>query len=105
SNEATLLVTDNTPPVVAVQSPTGRSRIPVSASQQVIWTATDNIRVCKAMASLEYSNNGGGAWFAAAPSGGLPFTVDQSASCNAPGLGPAESQVTYTVPSTFPSGQ
>jgi hypothetical protein len=54
---------------------------------------------------MEYSNNGGGTWSPAPSGGGLPFTVDQLASCLPPGLGPAESQLTYTVPATFPSGQ
>lgn len=53
STSAVLLVTDTQGPVVAVQSPTGGSRIPIGTSQPIIWTATDNIRVCKATAALE----------------------------------------------------
>ncbi len=104
SAPATLFVTDTSGPTVAVHSPTAGDRLPVESQQQVLWTATDNVRVCKATASLEYSNNGGAAWSPAPPGGGLPFTVDHTSSCLAPGLGPAESQISYTVPTAFPSG-
>ena len=109
SNPATLTVSDAAPPTASVVSPAGGEYWLLSptsgpASTQVVaWSMSDNVRVCQVVASLRYSNDGGGTWAAAGAGGGLPATYGTGAGCVYPGV--TTSNLTYTVPTSFPSGR
>ncbi len=109
SNSATLTVSDSNPPTASVVSPAGGeywllspASGPVSA-QVVAWSMTDDVRLCQGAASLRYSNDGGGTWATAASAGGLPATYGTGPGCAYPGV--STSNLTYTVPTSFPSGR
>ncbi|MFN7986789.1 MAG: kelch repeat-containing protein [Thermoanaerobaculia bacterium] len=109
SNPATLTVSDSNPPTASVVSPAGGeywllspTSGPVS-TQVVAWSMADDVRVCQVAASLRYSNDGGSTWATAASAGGLPATYGTGPGCAYPGV--ATSNLTYTVPTSFPSGR
>src|SRR6185436_914361 len=63
SSQAVVTITDNTPPVVSVVSPSGGEYWLLSAPDKpantnvVAWSMSDNVRVCRVEASLLYSND------------------------------------------------
>jgi hypothetical protein len=109
SAPATLTVLDSGPPSANVVTPTGGEFWLLSppsgppSTQSVAWTATDAVRVCQVTVSLLYSNDGGVTYVPAPAGGGLPQVFGPGGSCPFPGV--TTNVLTYTVPTTFPSGQ
>ncbi len=109
SAPAVLTVADSTPPVAAVVAPSGGEYFllspaagPVNA-EQVTWSMSDNVRICQVRVSLLYSSDGGVSYLPAPAGGGLPQVLGAGGSCAFPGVG--TTNLTYSVPSTFPSGK
>ena len=109
SAEAVITIADATAPVVDIVSPTGGEYWLLSSSgtpantRLVAWSMSDNVRVCRITVSLLYSTDGGTTYVVASPSGGLPATFGSSGACAFPGETTAS--LTYTMPTTFPSGR
>jgi hypothetical protein len=108
SSPAILTVADSTPPMAGLVSPTGGEFWLLSTAgnppnaRVVTWSMSDNVRICRVAASLLYSNNGGTSYTPVPAGGGLPATFGPGGSCAFPGVG--TSSLTYTLPTTFPSG-
>ena len=108
STEAVLTVADSTPPTAAVLTPAGGEYWVLSEPGQpartetVVWTVSDDVRVCRVEVALLYSNDGGTTYEPAPAGGGLPAAFGPGGSCVYPGV--ATSSLTYTVPTGFPSG-
>ena len=106
---AVLTVADAIPPTASVVSPSGGEYWLLStpdnpASMRVVtWSMADNVRVCRVAVSLLYSDDGGTTFTPAPSGGGLPATFGPGGSCGYPGVTTAN--VTYTVPTAFPSGR
>jgi len=109
SNEAVLMISDSTAPAAAVLSPNGGEYLLLSMAgtppnvKVVTWTMSDNVRVCRVVASLLYSNDGGTTYLPSPPGGGFPQNFGLGGSCPAPGE--LTTSLTYTLPTTFPSGR
>ena len=109
SSAATLIVADATAPTASVVSPNGGeywllSEAGSPAHQQVVtWTMSDNVRICLVEVSLLYSNDGGATYLTAPAGGGLPATYGPGGTCTA-AQAVATTSLTYTIPTTFPSG-
>jgi subtilisin-like proprotein convertase family protein len=108
SASATLTVIDSQQPAGDVVSPDGgeywlQSETGAPPNTQLVsWTMSDDVRICQATVSLLYSTDGGTNYQAAPTGGGLPQTFGVGGSCVYPGV--TNSNLTYTVPSTPPSG-
>jgi hypothetical protein len=109
SAPAVLTVADSIPPAAAVVAPSGGEYFLLSpltgpvSTEQVAWSMSDNVRVCQVRVSLLYSNDGGVTYLAAPPGGGLPQVFGAGGSCAFPGVG--TTNLTYSIPSTYPSGK
>ena len=109
TREVTLTIRDSTPPSCSVVSPAGGEYWLLSTpgeaanSEVVTWSMSDNVRVCSVTVSLLYSNDGGGTFVTAAAGGGLPRTFGSTGTCVFPGE--STTSLTYTVPTSFPSGR
>ncbi|MCP4662395.1 MAG: hypothetical protein GY856_43915, partial [bacterium] len=109
SRAATLTAEDSEPPVATVVSPSGGEywQLPAAGSpatpQHVIWSMSDNVRICRVDVSLWYSDDGGATPYSPVPDGGgLPAAFGRRGSCPHPGEG--TKSVAYVVPPTPPSG-
>jgi len=109
SETALVTVADSTPPTASLVSPNGGEYLLLSTpgnppnTKVVTWTMSDNVRVCRVAASLLYSNDGGTTYVAAPSGAGLPASFGSAGSCPSPGE--STTSLTYTVPTTFPSGR
>ncbi|MCP4656732.1 MAG: hypothetical protein GY856_15070, partial [bacterium] len=113
SRAATLTAEDGEPPVATVVSPSGGEywRLPASGSpaspssggtQHVVWSMSDNVRICRVDVSLWYSDDGGMHYSRVPDGGGLPAAFGRRGTCPHPGEG--TKSVAYVVPATPPSG-
>ncbi len=109
SQPATLNVADSIFPGVTIVSPAGGDYWLLSPTdggapntRVVTWSMSDNVRICRVQASLVYSDNSGVSYSAAPTGGGLPVTFGPGGSCAFPGE--ATTSLTYTIPTSFPSG-
>ena len=109
SNEAVLTVADTSPPTASVVSPSGGEFWLISedgkpaSTHQVTWAMSDDVRICRVRVSLRYSTDGGGSYVEAPAGGGLPAVFGVGGSCSYADA-VTQTNATYTVPTTFPSG-
>jgi hypothetical protein len=108
SAPARVTVFDTQAPAAVVVSPDGGERWLLSEgaappnTQPVLWSMSDDVRICQATVSLLYSTDGGVSYMPAPSGGGLPATFGTGGSCVYPGV--TTSNLIYAVPSTSPSG-
>lgn len=108
SDAATLIVSDSVPASAVVTSPSGGEYWLISSdgatnSEVVAWEMSDNIRICSVRVALLYSDDGGAAYSETPSGGGLPATFGPGGTCTHPGE--ATKNLTYAIPTTFPSGK
>ncbi len=109
SDAATLTIADSTAPTVSVIAPSAGDQWYLSAAsgppntQSVKWSMSDNVEICSVVVALLYSDDGGTVYSPASSGGGLPATFGSGGSCRYPGV--LTTNMTYSVPSAFPSGR
>ncbi len=74
----------------------------VPRTETISWMMSANARFCQVEVKLLYWNEMTDAWSVVPPGGGLPAVIGPGGACSEPGV--QATSLTYTVPTTPPSG-